>query len=131
MNKFIYSAVFEPDIEAGGYVVTFHDLPVVTEGDTIAEAHFMATEALGAYIEMCLDDGDELPNPTPPNEIKPPEGGFVSLINVDMLQFKIQYSNKAVKKTLTIPEWLNNMAEAKHINFSAALQRALREDLKF
>jgi hypothetical protein len=80
---------------------------------------------------MCLDDGSKLPNPTPPNEIKPPESGFVSLINVDMLQFKIQYSNKAVKKTLTIPEWLSNLAEARHIHFSATLQKALREELGF
>lgn len=130
MEKFIYPAVFNADTEAGGYVVTFPDLPdVITEGDNITEAYDMAKEALGAYIEMCIDGGENLPRPTAPDKIKPSAGGFVSLVDVDILQFKIKHSNKAVKKTLTIPEWLNKIAEAKQINFSAALQKALRQEL--
>jgi predicted RNase H-like HicB family nuclease len=128
MNYHIYPAVFEPDEDA--YKVTFPDLPSITTcGWSIEEAITMAKGALGAYLDMCLNSGDEMPKPTPPDKVIPPLGGFVSLIDVDMLQFKIQYGNKAVKKTLTIPEWLNNMAEARQVNFSATLQKALRKEL--
>ena len=125
---FLYPAAFTPDENA--LMVTFPDLPmVITYGEDVAHAYEMAKEALGAYIEMAIDGNDPLPKPTAPNKIKAPKGGFVSLIDVDMIQFKTQYANKAVKKTLTIPEWLSNMAESRHINFSATLQKALREEL--
>jgi predicted RNase H-like HicB family nuclease len=127
-NTFIYPAIFTPDEK--DLMVTFPDLPmVITYGEGITHAYEMAKEALGAYIEMAIDSGDKLPKPTTPNKLKAPKGGFISLIDVDMIQFKTQYANKAVKKTLTIPEWLNNMAEARHINFSLTLQKALREEL--
>ena len=127
-NMFIYPAVFTPDENA--LMVTFPDLPmVITYGEGVTHAYEMAKEALGAYLEMAIDGNDQLPKPTAPDKIKTSKGGFVSLIDVDMIQFKTQYTNKAVKKTLTIPEWLNNMAEARHINFSATLQKALREEL--
>jgi predicted RNase H-like HicB family nuclease len=130
MNNFIYPAIFTPDLEVGGYVVTFPDLSgIITEGDDVKEALAMAKEALGSYIEMCVDDGEALPPPTAPDKIRAPEGGFISLIEVDLLHFKLQYSNKAVKKTLTIPEWLNSMAEARKINFSAVLKKGLRKEL--
>ena len=127
-NIFIYPAIFTPDDNA--LMVTFPDLPmVITYGESIAHAYEMAKEALGAYLEMAIDSGDKLPEPTAPNKVKIPKGGFISLIDIDMIQFKIQYANKAIKKTLTIPEWLNNMAESRHINFSITLQKALREEL--
>jgi predicted RNase H-like HicB family nuclease len=129
MNEFIYPALFTPDTEEGGYLITFPDLPdVITEGDSLTEAFHMAKEALGAYLEMCIDAGDALPEASAPDSIKI-ESGFVSLIDVDIVQFKMQYSNKAVKKTLTLPEWLNSMAESRQVNFSQVLQEALRERL--
>jgi predicted RNase H-like HicB family nuclease len=127
-NMFIYPAVFTPDGDA--LMVTFPDLPmVITYGEGITHAYEMAKEALGAYLEMAIDSGDKLPKPSAPNKVKISKGGFVSLIDVDLIQFKTMYTNKAIKKTLTIPEWLNNMAESKHINFSAILQKALRDEL--
>ena len=129
-KNYFYPAIFEPDTEEGGYVISFPDLPDVnTEGDNVADALSMAKEALGAYVEMCLDAGDKLPEPSDPGSTAVPEGGFTSLIELDMLQFRMQYRSKAVKKTLTIPEWLNHMAEARSINFSATLQTALRAEL--
>ena len=127
-NMFIYPAIFTPDENA--LMVTFPDLPmVITYGEGITHAYEMAKEALGTYLEMAIDSGDKLPKPTAPNKVKVSRDGFVSLIDVDMIRFKTQYVNKAVKKTLTIPEWLNNMAESRQINFSATLQKALREEL--
>jgi predicted RNase H-like HicB family nuclease len=129
MSYYIYPAVFEPDDDA--LKVTFPDLPsVITCGWGIEEALTMAKGALGAYIDMCLDSGESLPPPTPPDMIKiSAEGSFVSLIDVDMARFRIQFGSKAIKKTLSLPEWLNAMAEERRINFSAALQEALKEKL--
>jgi len=127
-NMFIYPAIFTPDEDA--LMVTFPDLPmVITYGEGTIHAYEMAKEALGAYLEMAIDNGDKLPKPTAPDKVKASKGGFVSLIDVDMIQFKTQYTNRAVKKTLSIPEWLNNMAESRQINFSAILQKALRDEL--
>jgi predicted RNase H-like HicB family nuclease len=128
MNYYVYTAVFEPDEDT--FKVTFPDLPsVITCGWSVEEALAMAKEALGAYLEMCVDAGEPLPSPTKPHLVKAPSGGFVSLVDVDMVQFRIQYGSKAVKKTLSLPEWMNNMAEKRNINFSAVLQNALRKEL--
>ena len=57
------------------------------------------------------------------------EDGFVSLISVDLDEYVRKHSNKAVKKTLTIPAWLNTLAEKDNINFSQILQEGLKKHL--
>ena len=62
-------------------------------------------------------------------EVETEQGEFVSLVTCDTLEYRKYYDNKAVKKTLTIPAWLNTMAEREGINFSAVLQSALKKEL--
>ncbi|KYH32691.1 type II toxin-antitoxin system HicB family antitoxin [Neomoorella mulderi] len=127
--KYIYPAVFDP-CEEGGYCVTFPDLPgCITEGDTLEEAYEMAKEALSLHLWGLEDDGDPIPKPTSPADIKVPEGGFVSLIEVWMVPIRDKMANKAVNKMLTLPRWLNDLAEEKQVNFSYVLQNALKEYL--
>ena len=57
------------------------------------------------------------------------ENGFVSLIDVDLDEYSQKHGNKAIKKTLTIPAWLNTIAEVNDINFSQVLQNALKDQL--
>ena len=56
-------------------------------------------------------------------------GSFSSLIECDTMEYRRYYDSKAVKKTLSIPAWLNTMAEKEDINFSAVLQKALKAEL--
>ncbi|MCL6614005.1 MAG: hypothetical protein K6U03_05240 [Firmicutes bacterium] len=75
------------------------------------------------------EDGDSIPPPTPPEKLDIPPRSFISLIEVWMPAIRDEMRNKAVKKTLTIPKWLNDMAEKNNINFSHVLQTALKEYL--
>ena len=129
MDQYIYPAVFE-SAEEGGYTVTFPDLPgCITEGNTVKEALDMATESLELYMYNLEDDKEELPNSSAPESIHVSEGSFVVPIIAWMPMIRDEMENKAVKKTLTIPKWLNDIAEENKINFSQVLQVALKEKL--
>lgn len=131
--KLIYPAIFTPFDEDGekGYVVVFPDLPgCSTGGDTIQEAMEMAADAAIGWILTSIEDGESLPPASDIQDIKPEEdGAFVNLVALDIDAYTKQYSNKAVKKTLTIPQWLNTIAEREGVNFSGTLQNALIERL--
>jgi predicted RNase H-like HicB family nuclease len=129
INKYIYPAIFEPGAEHG-YCITFPDLPgIITSGETIEESLLMAKEALELHIYGMEEDGGILPEPTPPNKINIPEGGFVSLVDVWMPLVRDEMANKSIKKTLTIPKWLNDAAEKKQVNFSQILQAGIKHYL--
>ena len=84
----------------------------------------MAQEVCGQYLFTTLHDGEVLPTPTPLNEVKK-DAEFVNLICVDLDKYARAYNEKAVKKTLTIPAWLNTVCEKHGINYSKVLQEAL------
>jgi len=129
MDRYIFPAIFDICVE-GGYCVTFPDLSgIVTEGDTLEEAYSMARDAL----ELCLygmeQDNDPIPQPNLPSAIPIPPGGFVSLIEAWMPPVREEMLSRSVKKTLTIPKWLNDVAEQKNVNYSQLLQASLKEFL--
>lgn len=129
MDRYIFPAIFEPG-EKKGYTVKFPDLPgCITEGDTMEEALHMAKEALELHLYGMEEDEDEIPNPSRPEELKVPEKSFISLIEVWMPVIRDEMKNKSIKKTLTIPKWLNDIAEKNNVNFSQVLQSALKEYL--
>lgn len=109
--------------EDGSFWVEFPDLEgCFSEGGTMADAISNASDALGGYLCSVMDRGIDIPVSSDVKEIDP-EGGFVTIIVTDPLSYK--RSTKSVKKTLTIPEWLNDEAEKRHVNFSSVLQKAL------
>ncbi|GHV09804.1 HicB family protein [Spirochaetia bacterium] len=123
--KYIYPACFYLE-EDGRYSVVFADFELATFGDTLADAMFMAADAATGRIFSLLEDGEPLPAPSALKKVKPEDpSGFVSLVFIDMDDLKATHEEKVVKKTLTIPSWLNKAAEKKKINFSAALKDAL------
>ncbi|MBR3280611.1 MAG: type II toxin-antitoxin system HicB family antitoxin [Clostridia bacterium] len=125
-SKIVYPAIFTYNKKDKCYEVDFIDFDCSTFGKDLNEAFFMAEEALGLYFENEI----EYPEMTEDiNNIKVKSNQFVTFIGVDMLDYYKKHSNKAVKKTLTIPEWLNILAENENINFSQVLQEALKERL--
>lgn len=125
MAKYVYPAIFLA-AEEGGYCVSFPDLPCTTEGDTIGESIEMAEDALALLLYSYEVDGIEIPEPSKLEDVRPEAAGFASYVVCDTLEYRKHFNNKAVKKTLSIPEWLNEEATAKGINFSAVLQEALK-----
>lgn len=120
--KMIYPAIFHS--EDGAYWVDFPDLPgCQSYGNSIADTIENAREALEVYAISFIENNKKLPPATDISKITIEDGTFASLIDIDLsAYFK---KAKAVKKTLTIPEWLNEVAMQKGINFSQTLQDAL------
>lgn len=131
MDNYIFPAIFEA-CEEGGYTVTFPDLiGCITEGDNLKEAMKMAKEVLELYLYNIEDDGEEIPQASKPEKVDISKGCFVSPVNADMILIRKEMDNKSVKKTLTIPSWLNKLAEENKINFSQILQESLKKKLNF
>lgn len=121
--------------EESGYSVIFPDLDLATCGETLDEAMAMAVDCLAGRLHWLKRDGDTIPEPSPMNsvnlaaiakdlEIKPDEA-FVNLVSVDVKAYAKEHFDKSVRKTLTIPAWLNAAALEMDINFSQVLQDAL------
>ena len=122
--KLTYPAIFYEG--EGGYSVEVPDLPGCTSGGaTLAEAIIMGTDAASGWVLTELEDGKPAPKASPIKKIRPDTGGFVSMLVLDLDAYTEKYGNKAVRKNLTIPAWLNTYAEEKNINFSQVLQESL------
>ena len=131
MAKYIFPAVFDPgEDESKGYTVTFPDLPgCITEGSNLEEAMVMARDALSGFLYSMEEDNEHIPTPSAPKEVIPDGNSFVVLVEAWTDIIREELENKAIKKTLTIPKWLNDAAETEGINFSHLLQFAIKERL--
>ena len=127
--KYTFPACFYKE-DDGRYSVEFVDFELATFGDDLADAMYMAADAASGRILSMLNDGEKLPDPSNIKKIKPKDtSGFVSMVYIDLDNFKANYDDSPVKKTLTIPSWLNKAAEKKNINFSSTLKDALIEKI--
>lgn len=128
MNKLFYPAVFHR-AEEGGFWVSFPDFPeCFTEGDDMTRAYEMTVEAMGLALVSRKEEGEEIPSPTEIDKVDVEEG-TLAIIEFDMLEYQKKHNSRAVKKTLSIPEWLNEEATAMGVNFSQVLQEALLSKL--
>ena len=128
MAKYCFPALFSPD--DGGWAVSFPDLEgCVTCADTLPEALFNAEDVLSLVLTDREDTGEAIPAPGDANRVPHQPDELVSLVYADTAAYRRRISNRAVKKTLTIPEWLNTAAEAANVNFSQTLQEALAAKL--
>lgn len=129
MAKYIYPAIFTPEKE-GGFSISFPDIEgCYTCSDDLEEGLKMANDALSLMLVSIEDDGDNIPLPTAINELKLNKDEFSTLICADTIKYRHTLNNMAVKKTLSIPAWLNDAAIASGLNFSQTLQDALKEKL--
>ena len=120
-----YPAIFT--YEDDQYWVEFVDLKgCFSDGKTLAEAMENAKEAMGLFLE----DLEEYPKCTTDiKKIKLEDNQIISFVTINLEEHRKKYENKSVKKTLSIPAWLNTMAEKENINFSQLLQKALKDTL--
>ena len=128
-NTYEYVAIF--DYAEDGINIYFPDLPgCFSCADTTKEALKNAQEAMGLYLVTCEEEDIEIPEPTPLEKIKCKENEKPILVSVWMPLARSEVEVVSVKKTLTLPAWLNKLAEAHNINFSKVLQAALKDILK-
>lgn len=127
--KLYYPAVFLKEKD-GRYSVSFPDIPeAITCGENLENAIKMAEECLGLCLEGRKEDGEEIPKAHFEN-IETGENEIIVGIEFDSIEFNKKYNNKAVRKNVTIPAWLNELAENDNINFSQVLQNALMNMLR-
>ncbi|MCR4744903.1 MAG: type II toxin-antitoxin system HicB family antitoxin [Lachnospiraceae bacterium] len=127
MKKYVYPAIFTPE-DGGLYSVDFPDLEgCYTCGDDLADAIYMAEDVLAFTLYDLEKSNASIPEPS--KTLEAPEGSFVNYVACDTLEYQRRNNNKAVKKTLSIPEWLNEIAVSSNINFSQVLQEALMDRL--
>ncbi|KUO48952.1 MAG: antitoxin HicB [Desulfitibacter sp. BRH_c19] len=125
--KYVYPAIFTP-LATGDYDVRVPDLPgCITCGKDLADAIEMAEDAIAMWLCDAEDNKENIPAPSKELTVDNPK--FINLVVADTEKYRRQNDNRAVKKTLTIPNWLNSKAEKAGINFSQTLQTALKRQL--
>ena len=129
-DTYIFPCVFIYK-ESGGIGIYFPDLDGCTSfGEDEQMACYNAKEALSLHLYGMEQDEDDIPEPSSIRNIVTDNNKSIVLVEVFMPPFRAKQENKFVKKTLTIPSWLNIRAETAKINFSQTLQKALKEELK-
>lgn len=127
-NTYIYPAIF--DYADDGISIEFPDLPgCLPCANSTEEAFHNAKEALALHLYGMEKDNDFIPEPTDIRNIKHDNNQSVVMIEIWMPPFRSEMENKAVKKTLTVPRWLDDLAVKNKVNFSHILQDALKHHL--
>ncbi|MEY9980087.1 type II toxin-antitoxin system HicB family antitoxin [Lysinibacillus sp. RC79] len=127
-NRYIYPAIFSYDPD--GISVEFPDLPgCFTSGDTQEEALEMAKEAMALHLFGLEEDNDVIPVASSLKVVKTQANQATVLVDVWMPPFRQEMNNQSVKKTLTIPHWLEKKASEYNVNYSHLLQEALKKHL--
>lgn len=102
---------------------------IVTYGETLEEAYSMAEDALKLCLFDLYQDKEDIPEASKINKMKLDKDQVAILVKVELKKVIREYDSKAVKKTLTVPAWLNAEAEEAHLNFSHVLQEGLKKQL--
>jgi predicted RNase H-like HicB family nuclease len=128
--KYVYPAIFTPD-DNDTFCIRFPDIGFgATMGEDLLEGMQMAQDFLANAMVMLENEKKEIPTPTDIKKLVLAQGEFSTLVTVDTMEHRRKFDNTVIKKTLTMPSWLNARAEAANINFSQTLQRALKEELQ-
>ncbi len=124
--KKVYPVILTPSDM--GYVVYVPDLEINTQGKDIIDAIEMARDAIGLWGITEEDLGRSIPEPSSQLPEHAPDE-IVTLVDIDFEACRRANDNRAIRKNLTIPSWLNDRAENAGINFSQTLQKALKQQL--
>lgn len=125
MAKYAYPAIFTPE-ENGCFSINFPDLEgCYTCGDSLEDGIEMAEDVLALILYGYEKENRDIPAPSAPDSFSLSGNEFINFIACDTMEYRKMYNSKAIKKTLTIPEWLNEAASAMGLNFSQVLQEAL------
>ena len=123
MAEYVYPAVFHRN-DNGTYTIIYPDLPgCISEGKTLENALYMAQDALTQWLGYLTDEGETIPTASARKDIAIGDGEFVNLVRASVRD------NKAVRRTVSVPRWLDEAAAAANLSLSRILQEALKERL--
>lgn len=125
-NILVYPVILSKNDD--GYFVTVPDFTVNTEGNDVADAIAMARDTIGLNVLQLEDEGKAAPEPYS-RSYQFQDDDILTLVDVDMADYKKKRDNRTVRKNCTIPYCLNADAEKAGINFSQLLQEALKQKL--
>ncbi len=126
--KLLYPAVFSPFDDGSGYTVRVPDLPgCVSEGDSLADAIIMGTDAASGWVLDELEDGNDIPKASDINDIKVEKNEIVNLLVLDMDAYAEKYGGKAVRKNITIPSYMNTYIEKTNLSLSKVVRETISE----
>ena len=122
--EYVYPALFSTN-DDGSYTITYPDLPgCISEGKSLANAMYMAQSALSQWVEYMLDKKQELPKASSMAAVEIDNGEFVNLIRAEVKD------GRAVKRTVSIPRWMDEKAIESGLSLSRVLQDALSQRLQ-
>jgi predicted RNase H-like HicB family nuclease len=121
--EYVYPAIFHRN-DDNSFTITYPDLPgCISEGKTLGNAMYMAQSALTQWIVYLADKKQEIPGASPIEELRTYNGDFVNLIRAEVKDAK------AVKRTVSIPKWMDDKVIQSGLSLSKVLQDALSERL--
>jgi predicted RNase H-like HicB family nuclease len=121
--EYVYPAIFHQN-EDESYTVIYPDLPgCISEGKNLGNALYMAQSALTQWIRYLADKKQAIPQASPVEDVKTSNGEFVNLIRAEVKD------GRAVKRTVSIPKWMDDKAVQSGLSLSRVLQDALSERL--
>ena len=124
MNEYIYLAVFHLNGDDGSYTITFPDLPsCITEGKDLSNALYMAQDLLTQWAAYCEAKGETLPHASRIDDVACEPGEFVNLVRA------VVRDDRAVRRTVSLPKWLDDQVSNAGLSLSRVLQDALKERL--
>lgn len=122
----VYPTVFTP-LGGGGYMAYVPDLEINTSGKDLADAIYMARDAIGLIGIDMEDDGKTFPAQS--ENVPHEENEIVSLVDADLDAYRRRMEKRTVRRNVSLPAWLNSAAEEAGLNVSAVLQIALKQQL--
>ena len=125
--KYVYPALFVKEDES--IIVTFPDLEdTFTDGATMQEAFENAEDVLNLMLWNREEEKDDIPMPSSPEQITVPQEATLAMIKADTLAYRKLHDQKTIRRSITIPNWLDTLARERNINFSQLMQNAIRRE---
>ena len=125
--QYIYTALFTPIEDGSGYYAKVPDLPgCITTGSSLSDAIEQITDAMSAWLVVAEDEGEPIVPPTPQDELVTEPGTICSLISADTIDYRAKTDTRAVRKNVSLPNWMVQLADKRGINCSQVLRDALR-----
>ena len=127
--KLAYPAIITYCEEDSSYSIEFPDLKgCVSGGFSLIEAIEMGIDAASGWILTEIEEGNAIPKASEPTKIKvTDDNSFTNMLILDMDSYSEKYSGKCVRKNITLPRWVNTLAEKNNVNFSQLLQKTIVE----